>query len=59
MRRGSHGDACFRPFADYRKREETKQPSRRVADLAPEVVQEARRARIVGLAVWTTQGAGG
>jgi hypothetical protein len=26
MRHGSHGCACFRPFADYRKREETKQP---------------------------------
>ena len=26
MRHGSHDDACFLPFADYRKREETKQP---------------------------------
>jgi hypothetical protein len=28
MRHGSHGCACFRPFADYRKREETKQPGK-------------------------------
>ena len=51
MRHGSHGDACFRRFADYRKRQEPKQPPGRVADLAQKVVQETQRERIAGLAV--------
>jgi hypothetical protein len=48
-----------RRFADYRKREETKQPRGGVADLAHEVVQEAQRERIAGLAVDDAKGAGG
>jgi hypothetical protein len=51
MRHGSHGDACFRPFTDYRKREETKQPRGGWPTSPKEVVQETQRERIAGLAV--------
>jgi hypothetical protein len=57
MRHGSHGCGCFRRFADYRKREETKQP-RRGWPTSPRRL--SRRPGVSGSSAlpWTTPGSG-
>jgi hypothetical protein len=57
MRHGSHGDACFRRFADYRKREETKQPR---GGWPTSPTRLSRRPSVSGSPAlpWTTPGCG-
>jgi hypothetical protein len=57
MRHGSHGDACFRPFADYRKREGTKQPR---GGWPTSPTRLSRRPGVSGSSAlpWTTPGCG-
>jgi hypothetical protein len=57
MRHGSHGDACFRRFADYRKREGTKQPR---GGWPTSPTRLSRRPSVSGSPAlpWTTPGCG-